>query len=97
MEIWIRLQKFSSDLCVQKNCPQTPFTNTSYSQSTLHKYLCENWLDSFLDSAGLLANANAFFFFLCQDETLAGRVDKQLKTESLVDWTPTARYLDTEG
>ena len=62
MEIWIRLQKFSSDLFMQKNCPQTPFTNTSYSQSTLHKYLCENWLDSFLGSAGLLANANAFFF-----------------------------------
>lgn len=37
MEIWIRLQKFSSDLHVKKNCPQTSLTNISYSQSAFHK------------------------------------------------------------
>lgn len=78
MEIWLRLQKFSSDLHVQKNYSQTSFTNISYSQSTLHKYLCENWFDSFLVSAGLLAYSIFFCLFL-SNETLAGGMDKQLK------------------
>lgn len=51
MEICSRLQKFSSDFHMQENCSQTSFTNISYSQSAFHKYLCENWFDSFLVSA----------------------------------------------
>lgn len=77
MEIWIRLQKFSSDLHVQKNCSQTSFTNISYSQSIFHKYLCEKWFDSFLVSAGPLAYS--IFKNFCQNETLAGGTDKRLK------------------
>lgn len=80
MEIWIRLQKFSSDLHVQKNCSQMSFTNISDSQRAFHKYLHENLLDSLLVSVGL-------FNFVCHSEMLAGRVDRQLKIQSVADWT----------
>lgn len=83
MEIWIRLQQFSSDLHVQKNCSQTSFTNISYSQSASISIFVKTDL-TLLVSVGLLAYSN----FFCQNKMLACRVDEQLKNSVSCRWTP---------